>query len=267
MKIVNKLLRKIAQYRPIKLTSIYEEAGTQFSGKNVLVVGGGTGIGRSIVHELSNCGARVIVCSRTLHGFEWAKNINCEMLDVSRITELEKNLSGIVSKYTKIDMVVNSQGICPEMDFKQKFYGINQEDFETVIRINLETVFFVNQYFCHYFEKNGIKGNILNICSTEGLKGNVVPYGLSKAAVISLTKGLGKEMASKNIVVNGIAPGATATELMKMDCNDDLRMNYIPSQRACVPTEIAQIARLLLSDAGRQMCGEVIVIDGGESLK
>ena len=94
-----------------------------------------------------------------------------------------------------------------------------------------------------------------------------MPYGLSKAAVISLTKGLGKKMASKNIVVNGIAPGATATEMMKMSSDGDLRRGYIPSQRASIPAEIAKAAHLLLSDAGRQMCGQVVVVDGGESLK
>ena len=82
-----------------------------------------------------------------------------------------------------------------------------------------------------------------------------------------MTKGIGKIMASKNIVVNGIAPGATATAMMKMDCDGNIRKDYIPSKRATIPLEIAKGAHLLLSDAGRQMCGQILVIDGGESLK
>lgn len=101
-----------------------------------------------------------------------------------------------MEKYSKIDIVVNSQGICTDVDFKQSFYEVDQLDFETVNRVNFESVYFINQFFCKYYENNKIVGNILNICSTEGLKGNAVSYGLTKAVVISLTKGIGKMMAS-----------------------------------------------------------------------
>lgn len=263
-KIAEKVIKKIAQQRPIELTANFVECGSEFDGKTVLVIGGGTGIGYAIAQELAENGAKVVVCGRKLHEID---NMDAEVLDVSKIDELKAALQMLINKYGRFDIVVNSQGICPEADFKQSFYEIDQADFEKVSRVNFESVYFVNQFFCEYYENNKISGNILNICSTEGLKGNVVPYGLTKAAVISMTKGIGKIMASKNIVVNGIAPGATATAMMKMDCDGNIRKDYIPSKRATIPLEIAKAAHLLLSDAGRQMCGQVLVIDGGESLK
>lgn len=264
MKIINKVMKRIAQQRPIQLMPNIVESGEEFKGKTALVIGGGTGIGYAIASELTANGANVVVCGRNLHEIN---GMNSEVLDVSKIDELKEQLKKLLEKYSKIDIVVNSQGICTDVDFQQSFYEVDQLDFETVNRVNFESVYFINQFFCNYYENNKIAGNILNICSTEGLKGNVVPYGLTKAAVISLTKGIGKMMASQNIVVNGIAPGATATAMMKMDYSGNIRKDYIPSKRATVPLEIAKAAHLLLSDAGRQMCGTVLVVDGGESLK
>lgn len=264
MKMLRKMLKKINQGRPIKLISNYVQYGTEFRDKTVLVIGGGTGIGRAIAEELVSNGARVVICGRKCYRIE---HVSSEILDVSNIEALEVNLANLLKKYIRFDIVVNSQGICPDVDFRQSFYDVTQSDFEKVMRVNFESVYFVNKYFCQYFEHNNIAGNILNICSTEGLKGCVVPYGLSKAAVISFTKGLGKRMASRNIVINGIAPGVTATDMMNMHSDGDLRIDYVPSLRASLPIEIAKTAHLLLSDAGRQMCGAVIVVDGGESLK
>lgn len=263
MGIKQKIVNRIAKERPILLTPNFVKSDAEFSGKRALVIGGGTGIGLAIAQELKASGADVIICGRKERQID---GMTFATLDVSRIEYLSDKLDELVNKYQKLDIVVNSQGICPEADFKQDFFAVDQNDFEKVIGINLESVYFVNQYFCKYYVKNNITGNILNICSTEGLKGNVVPYGISKAAVISLTKGIGKKMAAQGITVNGIAPGATATNMMNMSSAGNLRRNYIPSERVNIPMEIAKTAHLLLSDAGRQMCGQVIVVDGGESL-
>ena len=258
-----RLIGAIAKRRPIYVNSSFVTHKDELSKRRVLLIGGG-GIGMAIARELRDAGAHVIVCGRSLHEFEGGSS---EVLDVSKISEIDKSLNQIVKKYKQVDCFINVQGICPEVDFKKDFYNVDQSDYEQVFLVNVESVFFVCQYACEYFERNGIKGNILNICSTEGLKGAVVPYGMSKAAVVSLTKGLGKRMADKGIVINGIAPGATATDMMKMKQDGDLRKNYIPSNRACLPLEIAKAALFLIGDSGKQMCGSILVMDGGESLK
>lgn len=262
MGFVEKVLRAIGNRRPIYVSNQYADPQKEFLGKTAVVFGGGSGIGRAIAEELYKCGADVIVCGRK-------ELTNDDMqffqIDVSDCDHMKQKLDNLIGKNT-IDMIVNSQGICPYRDFKGDFLSIDHEDFDSVFGVNTKSVFFICQYFINYFIRNNRAGHILNICSTEGLKGTIVPYGMSKAATISLTKGLGKRMVSEGIVINGIAPGATATDMMHMEMGGDLRKNYIPSQRACTPMEIAKVAHLLLSDLGNQMCGEVIVIDGGESL-
>lgn len=262
MGLANRIAKMIAKNRPIKLSNNYIQSGSDFQAKTAFIIGGGSGIGFSIAKELKNNGANVIICGRKNYEYEDFESI---ILDVSQIDKLTQKLDELTTSRV-IDIVVNSQGICPSHNTKKDFYLIEQKEFDEVMKVNLESVYFISQYFCKYFEKNGIKGNILNICSTEGLKGGVVPYGISKAAVISFTEGIGKIMASKGIVINGIAPGATATKMMLMEENNNLRLNYLPSERATTPTEVSKLAHFLLSDSGKQMCGQIVTIDGGESL-
>lgn len=263
MYIMNKLLSGIAKRRPIRLEIRVVEPTHQLSNKTALIIGGTSGIGKSIANVLQQAGCRVIICGRKVANTHRFEN---EIWDVSEIELIPGVIDKLILKYGKIDIVVNSQGICPESDFHQKIYEIDPKDFERVLKTNTESVFFICQKFCQYFEQNHIQGHILNICSTEGLRGTFVPYGISKAAVVSLTKGLGKIMAEKGITVNGIAPGATATSMMRMNAAEDIKRTYIPSRRACIPEEIAKAALFMISDSGNQMCGEVLVMDGGESL-
>lgn len=239
------------------------QAGTSFSGKTALVIGGTSGIGKAIAERLLVEQCKVIIAGR--REFEDSR-FSVVKWDVSQIENIHVKVNELITKYGRIDMVVNSQGICPEFDFKQDFFSIDLNDYDKVFTTNLESVFFICQAFCKYFEENNISGHILNIASTEGLKGSMVPYGISKSGVVSLTKGLGKAMIRKNIVINGIAPGATATQMMRMNENNSIRLDYLPSKRATIPDEIAELAFFLLSDSGSQMCGQVVCIDGGESL-
>ena len=260
----NRVLKAVGKRRPILLSTNIVNYNEEFKGKTALVIGGGSGIGLAIAQELKNCGATVIIAGRTKREID---HFTSEVLDVSELELLEISLKTIVNRYGKIEIVVNSQGVLSAVDYKKEFYSVNIDDFEKTLTVNLESVYFVTQFFCKYFEQNSIQGHILNICSTEGLKGTTVPYGISKAGVIRLTQGIGKIMAEKGITINGISPGATATHMMNMDAEHDLRKNYIPSQRANIPIEIAKVSHMLLSDVGKRMCGQVVTVDGGESLK
>lgn len=262
MKLLSMFFNIVAERRPILLKSNYVAPSCEFLNKTALIFGGGSGIGNAIAEELKANGANVIICGRTEIDnpkYEFKK------IDVSDFTNLHDSLDSLIHK--RIDIIVNSQGICPENDFKKNFSRIDYDDWDQVLDVNTKSVYFITKYFAEYFEKEKINGHILNICSTEGLKGSCLPYGISKAATISLTKGFGKVYANKGITINGIAPGATATQMMKMCSDGDLRRNYIPSKRACTTNEIAQAAHFMLSDAGSQMCGQILTIDGGESLR
>lgn len=256
---IDKLFKTIQKNRPIIINEVIAKGEKEFCGKRGIVIGGGSGIGKAIATALKNRGAEVIICGRKKYSINGMESI---IWDVSNIDEINDKFNEIVKKYGKLDFVVNSQGVLNST----KYEAVTKEIFEDTMRTNLESVYFVNQVAMLYYKENRIKGHILNICSTEGLKGVLVPYGISKAGVISLTKGFGRYGIQYGITVNGLAPGATATAMMNMNPNEDLRRNYIPSNRACTPNEIALAAILLLGDAGEQMCGEILVMDGGESL-
>ena len=101
---LKKMIKKIAQQRPIELTANFVEFGSEFSGKTALVIGGGTGIGYAIAQELVSNGAKVVVCGRKLHDIE---GMNAEVLDVSKIDELKTELQTFLNKYGRFDIVVN----------------------------------------------------------------------------------------------------------------------------------------------------------------
>lgn len=259
-KIIKKILQKMMSQRPVVIVENLVDKGDEFHNKRTIVFGGGTGIGKAIAEKLLASGSQVIVCGRKNHDIKGAIN---EIWDVSDIDNIPINFQRLVKKYGQIDIVVNSQGILTHSDF----FDVTPEEFENIFKTNIESLFFISQEVIKYFLDNEIRGHVLNICSTEGLKGTITPYGLSKASAVRITQGLGKAFASKNIVVNGIAPGATATSMMRQKDRQNWAPPYnIPSGRMCTATEIGNLARFLLSDASNQMCGEVIVMDGGESL-
>ena len=258
-------LEKMGLVKAILIEPTYCTPEKLLSGKKAIVIGGGTGIGYAIAKKLNDSGCEVIIASRSYRETN-KEGVHFVKWDIEDIGLMQQKFDKIIQQYGQIDIIVNSQGVCPKVDFQRDFYNVDIEDFEKVMSVNLRSVYFICQMCCEYFEKNKIAGNILNIASIDGLKGTCVPYGISKSAVISLTKGLGKKMIGKGIVVNGIAPGATATAMMGMQEKGDLKESGIPSGRTSTSEEIANVALLMVSDMGQQMCGEIVTIDGGESL-
>ena len=256
------LLKRIREKRRPKIhLSVVHSYKSSFYGKTIVVLGGAGGIGSTIAKELKTNGGNVVVCDINDPQIEGIGFCYCDLNDINNI---EKVLNDIDKKHGLIHILINSQGICPNNDFKKAFFDITPNSFERVFVIKMESVFFSCHSICKYLINKNIQGRVLNIVSTEALRGGIVPYGLSKAALYSFTKGLGKEMAKHGIVVNGIAPGATATKMMKY--TDDLSKGYLPTGRMCIPEEIARLAMFMLGDEGLQMPGQIVAIDGGESL-
>ena len=261
---IKKMIEKFIKKRPIVMNVNYVSPNNIMSGKNIVIFGGTGEIGFEIAKKIRDAGGKVIICGRK-NERNLGKEIDFELCDLSDCSFYLEYINKLSKKYGKISIVVNAQGICPSVPFDD-ITKISPKEFDDVININLKSVYFMNLASCKYFEVERINGHILNIASTEGLKGGVVPYGLSKSGVVSLTKGLGKWMIDKNIVINGIAPGATATKMMGYEKGKSLYMDYIPSKRMSLPEEIANVALLLVSDMGNNMCGEIVNVDGGESL-
>lgn len=245
------------------------------AGKNVVVMGGTSGIGLAIADAACKAGARVLVIGRNE---EKLKNVLADRAadsffgltaDVSRC-ETDEMLPALAREKlgAEADIVINAAGVLSPQCLKQDFLSVDEKTWNYVMDTNIKGMFFVCQAFIRDWlaldERK--RRHILNICSTEGLHGIVVPYGVSKWGTIGLTKGLGKKYAMSGIVVNGIAPGGTATQMLGFEKGSNLQWS-VPNNRVSLPEEIGELAVFMCSDMGDNMVGSVVTCDGGESLR
>ena len=243
-----------------------------FSLKNkvAVVTGASRGIGKSITESLAKAGAHVVCASRTKDDLDSLVNsLNSQGLstsyfscDVSHLEDFKSLIDDTVSNHDSIDILINNAGITKDTLIMR----MTENDWDTVIDINLKGVF------------NGIKcvtrqmmkqkyGRIINISSIVGLIGNPgqVNYAASKAGIIGLSKATAKELASRNITVNTIAPGYISTEMsdaIEEKTKENL-LNQIPLGRIGSPEDIANMALYLASDQAGYITGQTIAIDGG----
>ena len=238
--------------------------------KVAIVTGASRGIGRSVAQEISKSGAHVVCVSRSEDDLlKISKKLNDEgfssssfVCDVSNSNDFKKLIDDTVSKFNQVDILVNNAGITKD----NLIMRMSESDWNTVIDVNLKGVF------------NGIKavsrqmmkqkyGRIINISSIVGLIGNPgqANYAASKAGVIGLGKAVSKELASRNITVNTIAPGYIETEMVEdiqETVKDDL-FKQIPLGRIGKPTDIATAVLYLASDEAGYITGQTLTIDGG----
>ena len=243
-----------------------------FSLKNkvAVVTGASRGIGKSITETLAKAGAHVVCASRTKNDLDSLVNsLNGQGLstsyfscDVSHLEDFKSLIDDTVSNHDSIDILINNAGITKDTLIMR----MTENDWDMVIDINLKGVF------------NGIKcvtrqmmkqkyGRIVNISSIVGLIGNPgqANYAASKAGIIGLSKATAKELASRNITVNTIAPGYISTEMsdaIEEKTKENL-LNQIPLGRIGSPEDIANMALYLASDQAGYITGQTIAIDGG----
>ena len=237
--------------------------------KTVIVTGGSRGIGAAIVKELAKENYNVVLNYN--HSEEAAKQIQKELeeqnikieifkADVSKREEAKELVKFTLERYTNIDVLINNAGI----DQIKPFMDITDEDWNNIMQVNLNSVFYCSQEVLENMIHNK-NGCIINISSIWGKIGASceVHYSASKAAIDGLTKALAKEMGPSNIRVNSIAPGIIETEMNKDLSNEDLEeiVNQIPLGRIAKPEEIAKSVKWLIED--NYVTGQVISIDGG----
>ncbi len=243
-------------------------------GKTAIVTGGSRGIGEAIVKLFLTEGANVYSLSRsegksysefeklsktTGSFFKWLKT------DMSDREDIKGTVSEILKEANSIDILVNNAGITRD----GFIFRMKDEDWDDVISTNLTSAF----ELCRGFARTMIKqksGSIINTSSVVGLMGNAgqVNYSASKAGLIGLTKSLAKELASKSVRVNAVAPGfidTSMTEALGEKAREALE-NVIPLKRTGKPEEIAQAVLFLASDNSSYITGQVLAIDGGMTM-
>ena len=239
--------------------------------KCALITGATRGIGKQIAITLAKQGYNIALNYRKENEeLENTKKeiekIGVQILavkgDVANFEDCENFVKQVIERFGQIDVLVNNAGITKDMLLMR----MKKEDFEQVIDTNLVGTFNVTKNVVPYMMK-ARSGRIINISSVVGISGNAgqTNYSASKAGIIGFTKSLAKEIASRNILVNAVAPGfieTNMTDVLKDDVKQEIAKN-IPLKRMGTTQDVANVVKFLASDDSSYITGQVINVDGG----
>lgn len=238
--------------------------------KTALVTGSARGIGKAIAYRLGTEGAKVVIsdvlfdlASATAEEF---RSAGFEALaikaDVTKSDDVALLVEETVTRFGALDIVVNNAGITRDT----LLLRMSEADWDLVLNINLKGAFLMTQAAAKVMIKQR-SGRIINISSVVGRMGNAgqANYASSKAGLLGLTKSAAKELASRGITVNAVAPGYIATEMTEKlsDAAKEAFLNNIPLKRPGTPDDIAGVVAFLASEDAAYLTGQVIGVDGG----
>jgi len=240
------------------------------SQKVVVVTGAARGIGRAIAEKFGQLGFNIVICDVEKDlvaatakeiGKLGVKALGMKV-DVTQMVEVENLFEKTIAAYGRVDVLVNNAGITRDT----LLIRMQENDWDAVIAVNLKGTFNCTKAAAKIMMKQRT-GAIVNIASVVGVMGNVgqANYAASKGGVISLTKSAAKELGSRGITVNAVAPGYIETDMTKTLSAEVKQafLNLIPLKRPGTPEDVADVVAFLASPAARYISGQVIHIDGG----
>ncbi|GIC34083.1 2-deoxy-D-gluconate 3-dehydrogenase [Vibrio cholerae] len=267
---LDSIINRFKKVVPINIPVYHNEL---LKDRVAIITGATSGIGFEIASSFVRSGATVIMTGRDEQRIRRAVNeINKNfhetsnrtygiVLDNTDIDSFESAFHEMITALgnKKIDILVNNAGIMKGGCFSD----ISPREYDEVLDTNLKGVFFFSQLVSKYMIENKIEGNILNIASASSIRPAISPYTLSKWGIRGLTLGMAKMLAPHGIVVNGLAPGPTATPMLMKNAIDGIEYSRIPSQRYTTPEEVANFSVILVSSLSRSIMGDVIYMTGG----
>lgn len=238
--------------------------------KTAIITGGARGIGREIALCFARVGANIVICDVNKDVMEGTKkeleNLGVGVLalavDVTKLAEVEDMVNKTIDKFKKIDILINNAGITRD----NLLIRMSESEWDSVLAVNLKGTFNCTKAVLRPMMKQR-GGKIVNIASIIGIMGNAgqANYAASKAGIIGLTKSIAKEVSSRNINVNAIAPGFIQTD-MTAKLSDDLKnqmLSAIPLGKLGEAKDVADLALFLSSEDSNYITGQVIQVDGG----
>ncbi|MFH2048514.1 MAG: 3-oxoacyl-[acyl-carrier-protein] reductase [bacterium] len=241
-----------------------------FTGKTVIVTGSARGIGLAIAKRFSDMGANVVISDidqKTVE--EVAAEFKTPTIgikaNVTVSAEVENLFKQTMDKFGSVDVVVNNAGITRDT----LMIRMDEKDWDMVLDINLKGSFLVTKSAARIMMKQR-SGRIINISSVVGINGNAgqINYAASKAGLIGLTKTAAKELGSRGVTVNAVAPGFIETEMTKNlpDASKEQFLEHILLKRVGLPEDVASAVAFLASDDAAYITGQVLSVDGGMSI-
>lgn len=244
--------------------------GEILKGRRVLITGGSAGIGLAIAKKCLSEGAQVVITGRNL---DKLKSVEKELDDPSlRVLQWDISDVSLVENKLKearymlegtLDILVNNAGVL----LSEKFPHVSESTWDVTYATNSKGLYFLTQSACEHWMGLKVGGKVLNISSTGGFLAANNIYRMTKWDVVGFTQAMGLALSPHGIIVNGIAPGRTATVMLRADPSGNMYDPYQPLKRLGHPDEIAELALFLMSDAANYIVGQTIVCDGGYTLK
>ncbi|MDR0870344.1 MAG: 3-oxoacyl-[acyl-carrier-protein] reductase [Planctomycetaceae bacterium] len=243
---------------------------TDLKDKIAVVTGGTRGIGLGIAEALAQNGAAVAVIGtnseKLASAVETVKKYGTEVegyiCNVAKTEDVEKTVEAVLSRFSKIDILVNNAGITKDVPLG----AMKDEEWDDVLAVNLRGPFLFTRAVSKDMRKKK-RGRIINISSISGLIGNKgqANYSASKAGLIGFTRTVSKELASKNITVNAVAPGFTQSDMTAVlpQAYKDELLKRIPLGRIGLPADIANAVLFFASDEASFVTGQILTVDGG----
>lgn len=240
-------------------------------GKNAIVTGASRGIGRSIALELAKQGANVVVNyagseAKAEEVVQEAISLGVRSFkvqtDISKESEVKEMIKSVTNEFGSIDILVNNAGITKD----NLLMRMKEDEFDQVVQTNLKGTFLCTKAVTRQMMKQR-SGRIINVASIVGVSGNPgqANYVAAKAGVIGLTKTTAKELASRNILVNAVAPGFISTDMtdqLSKEQHNSL-LSLVPLERFGKPEDVARVVRFLATEDANYITGQTIHIDGG----
>ncbi len=251
------------------------ECETLLKDQTAIVTGGTSGIGKAIALTYAQQGARVAIFGSNKEKGERAlQELSQEKMsgevyffpvDVTQKPQVDEAVKSVIEKFSKVDILVNNAGITRD----QLLMKMTEEEWDTIMDVNVKSCFNLTNTLIRSMLK-ARKGVIINMSSVVGISGNAgqANYAASKAAIIGFTKALAKEVASRNILVNCIAPGFISTPMTNelSDLQKESILAKIPLGRMGDASDVAQMALFLASPMAKYITGQVFVVDGGMTI-
>lgn len=263
------ILRGVPEQKILKCEVIESKSFQRLLGKNVIVTGGGRGLGFFIARKAIKEGANVLITGRNEQILiKASKELKCQYIpfDVTDFEGIHTFFNNAIQMFGgRIDCLVNNAGISLH---EKNMMEVTLDTFNIQLDTNLKAPYFLSQYFIkHCIDTENHNASIIFITSERGLYCDEIPYGLIKSSINSLTRGLARRHIKRGIRVNAVAPGITESNMTIADRNSDMTSTYNCGGRYFLPEEVAETVAFLMSDSAKCISGEIVACDQGNYLR